>query len=354
MSKWVATAGSQPIAVQTAQEYLDAGGSAVGAVLAGFFADAGTHAGVLFGPLVIIVAGVGNGARVFDGRLRQPGLGAKRPRGFTQDDSIPIGARFAVPHAVSAAAVAHSYDRTGPFADLVRRGIRQARQAGANSRVNVLEKVQSLGGRYLSDAVVARPLLHVAGASEGGLLTQADLVSVPNLDSAATSHTELGEWFVVPWSDGESETTCTAVNGNTLRTEQTAASDAEPSSRSNVTHLLLAVDARGIFAGASYQHTLSGVEIAELQLVAPKAAIPVRRGVPRLTPGSGLPAPSPIAVRLLQGIAVSMVGDPSRRSMCAHAVLNPKVSIHRHPITRQTSTNERCHALDDLVNHPSD
>jgi gamma-glutamyltranspeptidase/glutathione hydrolase len=61
--------------------------SAVAAVAAGFFAAAGRHPGVLLAPLTLLVAGVGAGGRAFDGRLRQPGLGVKRPRGLLPGES---------------------------------------------------------------------------------------------------------------------------------------------------------------------------------------------------------------------------------------------------------------------------
>ena len=101
---------NDPIAEEAAIAQLSQGGSAVGAVLAGFFAAAGGYSGVLLSPLTILVAGIGTGGRAFDGRLRQPGLGTKRPRGFLPEEAIPSAARIAVPASVAAAAVANAYD----------------------------------------------------------------------------------------------------------------------------------------------------------------------------------------------------------------------------------------------------
>ncbi|HET9960276.1 MAG TPA: hypothetical protein VFQ61_37555, partial [Polyangiaceae bacterium] len=98
-----AVAASDSIAEQAATERLAAGGSAVTAVLAGFFAVAGARPGVLLGPMSILVAGVGQGARAFDGRVRQPGLGAKRPRGILDGSEVPEAAQVAVPGALGAA-----------------------------------------------------------------------------------------------------------------------------------------------------------------------------------------------------------------------------------------------------------
>ena len=53
------------VAEEAAQELLSSGGSAVGAVLSGFFAAAGGYAGVLLGPVSVLVGGVGIGMRGF-------------------------------------------------------------------------------------------------------------------------------------------------------------------------------------------------------------------------------------------------------------------------------------------------
>lgn len=180
--------GNQPIAVQAAQEFLLSGGSAVGAVLSGFFAACGAHAGILLGPLSILIAGIGSGVRVFDGRLRQPGLGTKRPRGFLNEHEIPPAARVAVPQFIAAAVVAQAYDGGGPITEVLKRGIRQARQVGSEARAEVLQSIRGQGAKAMSSPSVARPLLHIAGISEGGLLTSADLAAVSDLDFAARSH----------------------------------------------------------------------------------------------------------------------------------------------------------------------
>src|SRR4051812_9922053 len=117
---------NDPLAEEAAQAQLAQGGSAVGAVLAGFFAAAGGYSGVLLSPLSILVAGIGTGGRAFDGRLRQPGLGTKRPRGFLPDEAIPIAARVAVPAGVAAAAVANAYDGAKSLGSMVKHGILRA------------------------------------------------------------------------------------------------------------------------------------------------------------------------------------------------------------------------------------
>lgn len=317
MTRHFRATGSQPAAVDAAGEFLLDNGSAVGAVLSGFFADAGLRAGVLLGPLIVIVAGVGNGVRVFDGRLRQPGLGAKRPRGFTDAAMIPDAARVAVPHAISAAVVAHAYDRTGSFADVVKRGVREARQLGAEARADVLQGVQTQGARALSSPAVSRVLMQAAGVSEGGLLTAADLASVPNLDLMARPSPWLPSWSEVPWAS---------------ENQQVSAGPAD---------VLCAVDKRGIFAGAVYRCALDGVVIDELGLQAPRAATPVMRGVPRLAPGNCLPAPAALAIQVERGIAVSIAADTVATYMTRTLIDAPEFRLDRHPETRLVNISGR-------------
>ncbi|HYP88320.1 MAG TPA: hypothetical protein VEQ59_09200, partial [Polyangiaceae bacterium] len=64
-----------------AGEVLARGSTAIDAVIAGYFAAAGAYPGVLFGSVTVLLGGTGSGDRAFDGRVRQPGRNAKRPRG---------------------------------------------------------------------------------------------------------------------------------------------------------------------------------------------------------------------------------------------------------------------------------
>src|SRR5687768_17130658 len=112
---------NDPVAEEAAQSHLTAqGGSAVGAVLTGFFAAAGAYSGVLLSPLTVLVGGIGTGGRAFDGRVRQPGLATNRPRGFLPEETIPTAARVGVPMTVAAAAVAYAYDGGKSLGSLVK------------------------------------------------------------------------------------------------------------------------------------------------------------------------------------------------------------------------------------------
>lgn len=316
MSRLVAAVGTQSEAAQTAQEFMLDGGSAVGAVLSGYFVDAGLRAGVLLGSLVLFVAGTGHGVRVFDGRLRQPGLGAKRPRGFEALSAVPGAAYVAVPQSISVAAVAHAYERSSSFADVVRQGVRRARLLEAEARANVLEAVQMQGARALSSQAVLRPLLRATGVSEGGLLTAADLAAVHEFDWVACPFPEAEGWHVAPWALDSAG----SVGTNTAHGE-----------------VLMAVDSRGVFCGACYQCATDGVEIGELGLVAPKSAIPVMRGVPRTAPGSPIAAPGRMAVQIENATALAIAADISTNVMSETLINAPTLAIQRNAHSRQVT-----------------
>jgi hypothetical protein len=248
--------------------------SAVAAVVAGFFAAAGAYADVLLGPVTLLVAGVGRGGRVFDGRLRQPGLGARRPRGFVSEE-VPIAARVALPTCVAALTVAVAYDQRGTFTPLARAGVRTAKQAGAEERARVLERIAEVGPAALSEASFVRPLLHLASPSEGGLLTPADFVATSDVTLEARERSVRGQALLeAPWADDK----------------------LEPVAPGGSRHALCAADGEGVFAALCYERVGNGAEVAPLGLVAALAAVPVRRGTRRVTPGARLSAPALAAI----------------------------------------------------------
>ena len=331
--------GNQPVAVQAAQDFLLSGGSAVGAVLSGFFAASGAYAGVLLGPLSILVTGIGSGVRAFDGRLRQPGLGTKRPRGFLNDEEIPLAARIAVPQAIAAAAVAHAYDGGGPIAEVLKRGIRQARQVGSEARAEILQSIRGQGARVMSSPSVARPLLHVAGISEGGLLTSADLAAVSDLDVSGSAHPTMANWFEAPWADADMNNS--ADSESDLASEASDSVGVDPSERranswlvDSLLMVLAAVDNRGVFAGAAYEWTTNGIAIDGLELEAPARAVPVMRGITRIAPGYPIPAAVPIAIQVVSGQPVGIVCDPRIRRLDEHGIAQSQFRINRDPATR--------------------
>ncbi len=248
--------------------------SAVAAVAAGFFAAAGLRPDVLLGPVTLLIAGVGMTGRAFDGRLRQPGLGARRPRGFVEVD-VPIAARVALSTSVTALTLALAYDRRATLTAVARAGARAANDVGAKDRARILERVAQVGPAALTESSFVRPLLHLASPSQGGLLTPADFVAAEDASLEARARKTRGTLVLeAPW----------------------ATDKVEPVGPGASRHAICAVDAEGVFAALAYEHIGEGLDVPALGLVAALSATPVRRGTRRVTPGERLPAAAPIAV----------------------------------------------------------
>jgi gamma-glutamyltranspeptidase/glutathione hydrolase len=261
--------------------YLDEGGDAVGAVVAGFFAAAGDAPGVLFAPLGLMVAHVGVGVRAFDGRQRQPGIGQRRARGLAPDDPVPVAARVAAPGGIAALLVGLRYGRSVPLSRIISGGVSLAKKAGCQRRADVLEQIQRLGAAALAAPGIARPLIHLAGPSEGGALGLGDLELIPELDHPARS---VGSLRVAPWS---------ADPPDLMQTPQS-----EWDAQAARQHGLCACDPGGGVAALCYDHAISGLRVEALELMLPLNAVPARRGVPRVAPGRFLPAPTPLSIEV--------------------------------------------------------
>ncbi|MBX3181945.1 MAG: hypothetical protein KIT72_11205 [Polyangiaceae bacterium] len=285
MSRRAAAISNDPLVDQVASDAIAAGASALGACLTGFFAAAAVHDGVLMSPLGVVVGGVGVGARGFDGRLRQPGLGARRPRGFLTETEVPLAARVAIPCGLTAAAVACAYQAGTSMAKVVAPAVALAKRAKDEVRVEALKRVGRQGATVLRDPLFARPLQLLGGPPAGGSLSIDDLAPRRDLDQPLRPHGAHGQDYLeLPW-------------------------DGDAPSPEGGAWVVLAIDVSGSFAGAVFQR-LTGPKLEELGVVAPLGAVPVLRGVPRVRPGSPLPAPLPIALRVTDGQIDAVVAEP--------------------------------------------
>jgi hypothetical protein len=275
---------SDGAAATAAQAVIEGGGGAVDAVIAGFFGAAGAHAGVLFAPVVALCAGFGAGGRVFDGRAAQPGRGAPRPRGFVDEASIPAGARVAVPRSIAAIMLLSSYRGRATLGELARAGVTAAESAGKKERARLIRRVGAGGLLALRATEVAAALLAAGGPVAGGALTAADIEEAAPAEAEATA-TALGE-------------------GLTLYTPPFPAPDGGDA------EVILACDARGVIAALAYAPARTGVEVPGLEVTLGLHAVPVRRGVTRLAPGTLLPAPAPLAIAVQAGGFATAVGLP--------------------------------------------
>jgi gamma-glutamyltranspeptidase/glutathione hydrolase len=281
MRRPVSAAGSDTTACDAARAFLEAGGDALGAVVCGFFAAAGDSPGVLFGAVGLIVAQVGIGVRAFDGRQRQPGLGQRRARGLAPGDAVPTAARVAAPGGITALLVALRYGRSASLSNVLAPGIGLAKKAGCERRAEALDAIARLGPAALASPAIARPLIHLAGASEGGALGLSDLEFIPELDQPARAASGKR---IPPWADDR------------LEAVHVPASDWEDQALRQ--HGLCANDASGGLAALCYDNALAGLRVDALELVLPLQAVPVRRGLPRIAPGRFLPAPTPLSIEL--------------------------------------------------------
>lgn len=303
---------SDPVAQEAAEDFLMLHGSAVGAVLAGFFAAAGASAGVLWGPISILVGGIGVGGRAFDGRLVQPGMGVKRPRGFTESEPIPLAARAPGTTAVAAALVAHAYDGGQRLASILKSGVARARQTGADARAELLSRVRAGGVGALTEARFVRELMRVAGPAQGGLLGAADFdVTKFAIDHPALEQVgDQGTTLTVPWQ-AEAQDLPEALGHG---------------------HAVLAIDVRGVAAALSFRRIHEGLDVPALELELPPLAVPVQRGVPRVAPGSRLAAPAPLAISMEEGGAREVLAFPSAANLAAAD--GPCLRLERDPASR--------------------
>jgi gamma-glutamyltranspeptidase/glutathione hydrolase len=306
---------SDPICEAVAAEEIARGTTALDAVLAGYFAAAGAYPGVLLGPVTLLLGGTGTGDRAFDGRVRQPGRNAKRPRGSLPGEEPPKAARVGVPYSVPALAVAASYGAYASLTRLVQPGVALARERGAERRAAVLTRVGEVGALAFSEPELSRALVRAFGAPNGGLLTPGDFTKPTGLDGPAL-RTELAgaTALVAPWASAE---VSPFLRGASVS----------------------AIDVNGMFVAAVFECQPEALYVDELELSAPLLAQPTLRGVPRVTPGAALPAPAPIWINYdAAGSAHTLWAAPGARAVAETETR--RLGIRRNGATRTVEAVE--------------
>lgn len=267
-----AAAASESHVGRAARAALNRGANAVDAVVAGIMSAAAEHASVLLGPVQALIGGAGAGLFAVDGRIRQPGRGTPRPRGFRAGEPIPDAARVgvpALPAALAAMLASHgSVSLLRASADAIERA-----RSRSQPRARVIESVARRGAAAMTIDEIAGELVAAAGRSVGGALTARDVAAVrPSMTRIAPDEAVVA----VPW-------------------------DLPLTGCGEASQVVAAADARGLVAIACYESPVEGLDIAPLGLVAPLAAAPVMRGEKRVPPGEPLPAPAPIRLRWRDG-----------------------------------------------------
>lgn len=263
-------------------------GNAVDAVLAGVLAAAAESPTVMFGPIQMLVGGAGAGLVAIDGRVRQPGRGVPRPRGFMAHELVPPSATVGVP--ALPATVSATAALLGSVA-LARAAGPAIELASAKSpeRARLIEAIVHRGGQGLADEAVAGELIAAGGRVARGLLTREDLSSVrPSVIQCDERQTEPEGILTVSWR-GE-------VPGD-----------------SSSTQVVAACDGQGLVAVACYEAPMDGLAIPALGVIAPPFAAPVMRGTARVRPGAPRPATAPIALRTQGGIVDLALGIAEAR-----------------------------------------
>lgn len=268
--------------VEAAAEELLSKGNAVDAVVAGVFAACAVSPGVLLGPVQILVGGAGAGLLAIDGRVRQPGTGAPRPRGFVEGEDVPDAARVGVPWLPAALSVAIATAGTATFAQVLAPAIASAK---GTPRKDLLARIASRGPRAIEERPIGSELLAAAGRPSGGLLTPDDLSSPrPSVQKASSvafdSATRMRRVVLLPWANIEGDAPAPPARGVDV-------------ARSRA---VVAVDRNATFAIAVWDEATDGIMVEELGLRAPYYAEPVRRGQTRVKPGEARPAAAAIAL----------------------------------------------------------
>lgn len=281
MIRGAAAAASDRVAAEAAADALEQGGSAADALVAGFAALSGAHASMLMAPVVGLVAGVGAGARAFDGRAVQPGRGIPRPRGFVEESDVPVASRVGVPRSVASVYAMHARFGRLSLRDLFAAGVAAARKQGAAERCKLLRAIGDSGVLALRKPEVLGALLRTAGPVAGGLLTEQDVLEATPEESVAERK---------------------AIGTEAVLQQPPFGADAGRDG-----HVVVAVDARGTLAALAAMPTAEGLDVGALELSLSLDAAPVRRGVPRVTPGTARPAPGAIGVLdLPEGVRVAL------------------------------------------------
>ena len=283
--------------------------NAVDVVVSGLFAYAAVEPSLLLGPVQILIGGPGAGLQAVDGRVRQPGLGAPRPRGFVPSEPIPASASVGVPCFSSAVLAALAAYGTRTVNQCVTPSVDLAKHH-SDERAKVLALVARHGPTAIGRDEIAGILVERFGRMAGGLLTSEDLVASPPPVEAVPVYKADGnggaraEFALMPHAAGTDER---KIAGS-LRLA-----------------MLLAVDTHGLFCAAAAEVHADAIAIDELGLAAPRLADPVRRGEPRVTPGTARPSGAPIALVGHRGaweLALATSGPVDRALARAVALLD--------------------------------
>jgi gamma-glutamyltranspeptidase/glutathione hydrolase len=232
--------------------------------------------------------------------VRQPGLGAPRPRGFTPDETVPEAAWVGVPALPVALITVLASLGTASVLRVAGPALSWARSRSPE-RARLLEAIARRGAPALVDDAVGGEVSAAAGRAARGLLTPEDLAAVrPGVVRCDEATLGPSGVLTAPWR---------------VRAGSTGGPGGEGEGAPGVvfpdganTQIIAAADGRGMAAVACYELAVEGVPVPSLGLVAPRGAEPVLRGKVRVTPGEPRAAAAPIALRSRRGVVDLVYG----------------------------------------------
>jgi hypothetical protein len=256
-------------------------GTPIDRVLTGIFCFAAVEPAILFASVELLAAGPGLGVQCVDGRVRNPGLDAKRPRGFRPDDAIPLAAKVGAPTLLSASMVYLTLVGESTLSQVIAPAVALAK-GYSKERAHALDLCRGRGP--LAYAAMSDDLVRALGPRAGGTLSVADLEArAPEIGRAETHAMPEGRLAATaPWAHQGEEATVedgNVVSRDGVRSDLQNAPDRQYA-------LIAASDERGTAAAAWLVWTRSCAPVAEWGLAAPTLVEPVLRGVERARPGS--------------------------------------------------------------------
>ncbi|MCL2825693.1 MAG: hypothetical protein FWD57_17005 [Polyangiaceae bacterium] len=159
-------------------------------------------------------------------------------------------------------------------------GVNAARKLKALGRATLIREVSHAGALAFRELSFTRAMLEVAGRPEGGNVTREDFDEV------------------------EAKMLEPVVTGNVVHA-------ADSDMRIDValdTVSIVVSDPLGVFAAAHCAFDSHGPEIAPHQVLASRLALPVRRGVPRFSPGEPIRLSVPIGLLVTKGVPWAAFG----------------------------------------------
>ncbi len=256
--------------------------NAVDAVVAGVLIAAARSSGVAMGSVQVSVGGPGTGFHAIDGRVRQPGFGVARPRGFEDAREVPAAARVAVP--TFAPALAGVLGTFGTWTCTQVSTLAMPHAAGS-PRTAWLKLFAHRGGSLLVGTAIGDCMQTAGGRLAGGVVTADDLArATTEVHALSPALIDDETWLhTVPWGEPGEENLAYA-------------------------HVVAAVDGRGTFAVATFEDRQDGVYVEELGMHLPGLAVPVMRGVPRVRPGEVLGGRASQGIVVRGGVACMALG----------------------------------------------